>query len=83
MNAQERLMANAPAPVSDNAKGAGGNGDRNFSQAIHNVARPGMSTAGRPAALSFLSRISALRPKTSRRQSTGVNIWADRRGSSC
>ena len=34
-------MANAPAPVSDNAKGAGGNGDRNFSQAVHNVGETG------------------------------------------
>src|SRR5258708_3642333 len=43
MNAHNRLTANAPAPASVRATGAGGNGAKNFSHAVQSVARPGMS----------------------------------------
>jgi hypothetical protein len=36
------LTPNAPAPAKDKGIGSGGNGARNFSQAVQRVARPGI-----------------------------------------
>ena len=43
MNAQDKLIARAPRPVSDRGRGAGATGAISFSQAVHSVASPGIS----------------------------------------
>jgi len=42
INAHDRLMTRAPPPANDKGSGAGGIGTKNFSHAVHNVARPGI-----------------------------------------
>ena len=61
MNAHDKLMINAPAPVTDSGIGAGGSGAMNFCHAVHSVEAPGTSKI--PAtAIPRRARLLALQP---------------------